>query len=76
MKLVLTNGDSLSPDKNTLEILCYIFWLTKVLNTNLANQKLELKLKDNTLFIKGNNLYLAKEELNKNKKYNINLIDS
>jgi len=66
----------ISPDKNTLEILCYIFWLTKVLNTNLANQKLELKLKDNTLFIKGNNLYLAKEELNKNKKYNINLIDS
>ena len=63
----------LAPDKKILESLCYIFWLTKVLNTNLSNQKLELQLKNDTLFIKGENLYLAKEELNKNPKYKIEL---
>ena len=63
----------LAPDKKILESLCYIFWLTKVLNTNLSNQKLELQLKNDTLFINGENLYLAKEELNKNPKYKIEL---
>jgi len=63
----------LAPDKKILESLCYIFWLTKVLNTNLSNQKLELQLKSDTLSIKGENLYLAKEELNKNPKYKIEL---
>jgi len=63
----------LAPDKKVLETLCYIFWLTKILNTNLSNQKLELELKKDTLFINGENIYLAKEELNKNPKYKIEL---
>jgi len=63
----------LAPDKKTLETLCYIFWLTKVLNTNLSNQQLEISLKDDTLFINGENLYLANEELHKNQKYNLKI---
>jgi len=64
----------LSPNKKTLETLCYIFWLTKTLNTNLANQKLNISLKNDTIIIKGKNLYLAKEELNKNSKYKIKIV--
>jgi len=63
----------LAPNKKILETLCYIFWITKVLNINLSNQKLDLELKNDTLFIKGEDLYLAKEELNKNPKYKIEL---
>jgi exopolyphosphatase/guanosine-5'-triphosphate,3'-diphosphate pyrophosphatase len=58
----------LSPDKKTLEYLCQIFWLTKTLNTNLSKQKLEINFKNNTLFIKGENLYLTKEQI-KEKKF-------
>jgi len=56
----------LSPNKEILEYLSQIFRLTKVLNINLSNQKLNLLLEDTTLKIEGENLYLAKEELNKN----------
>jgi exopolyphosphatase/guanosine-5'-triphosphate,3'-diphosphate pyrophosphatase len=64
----------LSPDKKILETLCYIFWLTKILNKNLSNQKLDLKLENNKLIIKAKHLYLAKEELLKNnQKFNIEL---
>ena len=61
----------LAPEKKVLETLCYIFWLTKILNTNLSLQKLELNVDNETLLIKGENLYLAKEELMKNQKYKI-----
>jgi len=64
----------LSPDKKILETLCYVFWLTKTLNKNLSNQKLDIHLDKETLIINGENLYLAKEELNKNQKYNIKIV--
>jgi len=64
---VLKYGKS-SPDKKTLEYLCQIFWLTKTLNTNLSKQKLEINFKNNTLFIKGENLYLTKEQIKDAKK--------
>jgi len=64
----------LAPEKKVLESLCFIFWLTKTLNKNLSNQKLDLKLENDTLIINGENLYLAKEELNKNLKYQIKII--
>jgi len=55
----------LAPDKNTLENLCKIFFITKTLNTDLSNPKLELILENGQLIVKGENLYLAKENMNK-----------
>jgi exopolyphosphatase/guanosine-5'-triphosphate,3'-diphosphate pyrophosphatase len=66
--------NELAPKKDILEILTQIFRVTKILNINLSNQKLELNFKDNKLQIKGENLYLAKEELNKNNYFKIKLI--
>ena len=73
-KEFLSLYQQLAPEKKILETLCYIFWLTKILNINLSNQKLELNLKNDLLVINGDNLYLAKEELNKNQKYKIKII--
>jgi len=65
----------LAPEKKVLETLCFIFWLTKTLNKNLSNQKLDIILDEkDTLVVRGENLYLAKEELNKNLKYNIKIV--
>ncbi|NPA54914.1 MAG: Ppx/GppA family phosphatase [Epsilonproteobacteria bacterium] len=55
----------LSISKSVLEELCFIFWLTKVLNINLQNPKLQLQLHEGILYINGDNLYLAREELSK-----------
>jgi len=63
----------LSPDKKILETLCYIFWLTKTLNQNLSNQKLNIYLENDTLIIEGKHLYLTKEEISKNQKINIEI---
>ena len=64
----------LAPNRYILEILAQIFRLTKILNTNLSTQQLELILDKKTLFIKGQNLYLAKEELNKFSYFNLLII--
>jgi len=63
----------LAPDKKVLENLSYIVWLTKTLNKNLSNQKLELKFENNTLFVKGKDFYLTKEDIEKNNKIKIKL---
>jgi len=65
----------LAPEKRVLETLSQIFRLTKILNTNLSNQKLDLFIKNDTLCIKGENLYLAKEELNKFNPLNVKIIE-
>jgi len=73
-KEYLSIYSEIAPDKKILETLCYIFWLTKTLNKNLSNQKIELNLENDTLFIKADNLYLAKEDIYKNQKYKIEII--
>lgn len=62
----------LAPKKEILESLCQIFWITKILNINLSNPKLEIELKDK-LYIKGKNLYLTKENLNKSLPFEIEI---
>jgi exopolyphosphatase/guanosine-5'-triphosphate,3'-diphosphate pyrophosphatase len=60
----------IAPDKDVLENLSKIFFITKTLNSDLSNPKLELSLENKKLIIKGENLYLAKENFNK-KECNI-----
>jgi exopolyphosphatase/guanosine-5'-triphosphate,3'-diphosphate pyrophosphatase len=55
----------LAPKKEVLENLCKLFFITKTLNSNLSNTKLELSLKNGKLIVKGENLYLAKENMDK-----------
>jgi exopolyphosphatase/guanosine-5'-triphosphate,3'-diphosphate pyrophosphatase len=55
----------LAPNKDILENLCKIFFITKTLNSNLSNPKLELNLQNKKLIVRGENLYLAKENMNK-----------
>jgi exopolyphosphatase/guanosine-5'-triphosphate,3'-diphosphate pyrophosphatase len=64
-KEYLEKYQELAPNKNVLENLCKIFFITKILNSDLSNPKLELNLKNKKLIIKGKNLYLAKENFNK-----------
>ena len=73
-KEYLTFYKELAPDKKVLETLSQIFKLTKILNINQSNQKLDLNLDKKTLFIKGQNLYLAKEELNKFSYFDIKIL--
>ena len=62
----------LLPRKNIVEKLCNIFWVAKLININLSQQKLEITKVDNKIIIKGENLYLAKERL-KGKELFFNL---
>jgi len=55
----------LAPNKDILGTLCKIFFITKTINSNLSSPKVELELKNNQLVIKGENLYLAKENMMK-----------
>jgi len=61
----------LAPNKDVLEKLCKLFYITKIINSNLSNPKIELKLENNKLIIKGDNLYLAKENLKECHHYDI-----
>jgi exopolyphosphatase/guanosine-5'-triphosphate,3'-diphosphate pyrophosphatase len=60
----------LAPSKNVLENLCQIYFITKTINSDLSNPKVELSLENGKLIIKGENLYLARENMNK-KECNI-----
>ena len=62
-------GD-LAPKKEILETLCKIYSITKIINSDLSNPKVELTLIDKKLIIKGENLYLAKENIDK-KEYKV-----
>ena len=64
-QIYLKEYKELAPNKEILENLCKIFFITKTLNSDLSNPNIELKLKNNQLVIKGQNLYLAKENMNK-----------
>jgi len=64
-QIYLKEYKELAPNKEILENLCKIFFITKTLNSDLSNPNIELKLKNNQLIIKGQNLYLAKENMNK-----------
>ena len=53
----------LLPKKETVEKLCNIFWVAKLVNSNLSMPKVEIKKENGKIIIKGENLYLAKEKL-------------
>jgi len=64
-KEYLLQYKEIAPNKKVLESLCNIYFLTKTLNSDLSNPKLNLNLKNEMLFINGENLYLAKENISK-----------
>jgi len=53
---------NLLPKKEILEKLCNIFWVAKLVNTNLSMPKVKIFKEDKKIVIEGENLYLAKEK--------------
>ena len=52
----------LLPKKEIVEKLCNIFWVAKLVNSNLSMPKVEISKKNKKIIIEGENLYLAKEK--------------
>jgi len=62
-KREIENFKVLLPKKEVLEKLCNIFWVAKLVNSNLSMPKIKIFKEDKKIVIEGENLYLAQEKL-------------
>jgi exopolyphosphatase/guanosine-5'-triphosphate,3'-diphosphate pyrophosphatase len=53
----------LLPSRETLQKLCFIFWIARVVNINNSKPEVEIWKEGDKIKIKGKNLYLAKGEV-------------
>jgi exopolyphosphatase/guanosine-5'-triphosphate,3'-diphosphate pyrophosphatase len=65
--------EELLPNKKILEPLCHIFWITKNININLTNPKIDMKLENDQLILNGENIYLTKETFSQKEFNNIKI---
>jgi exopolyphosphatase/guanosine-5'-triphosphate,3'-diphosphate pyrophosphatase len=72
-KEYLYEFEELLPNKKILEPLCHIFWITKNININLTNPKIDMKLENEELILNGENIYLTKETFSQKEFNNIKI---